>query len=451
MFSFFKISLRNLTRNPQKNIATAVAIIVGFTGLILLIGYITRVENYMRTYAIYANYTGHIVIFKKTGFENAALTPKKFALSEDDVKGIQSVLKNYQEIEMHGGVLSGQGLAGNGCRSFPFSALGVPREVDQKVRTHPEMIKWAINLADVKSGKSFSAFAENDRAVIVASGLQSLLGKSKLFSADYREVFLVKDCAASNAREIIAKDSNIQLASATIDGFFNALDGEVSGTFNTGLVETENSSVLMSLDHLQTLLDTKLVTNYSVWLKDLNSLSEVFKNLKADFAKAGMDYEIYAWNDEKISPHYTGTMSFLRTMAFFIASVLTTIIIFSIINSVTITVVERGQEIGMMRSLGYKTSDINKIFTGEILLLSLASVGIGLVLGVVTAFAVNYMKIPFNPPGISGEMTIKIIPHVSLMVLSAVLILVLATVTTFLSIGRSLRRKITLLLYSSTR
>ena len=451
MTKFLQISLRNLRRNPQKNIATSLAIIVGFTGLILLIGYIERVENYFRTYTVYANYTGHIVIYKKDGLEKAASFPKSFALSADEVTAISKVLANFPEVEMHGGTLSGQGLAGNGCRSFPFFALGIDRFIDSKVRDHAELKRWAPNLAFLKSGETFSVFSETSNAVIVSNGLLTLLGKKHFFTPGEDQRPFVIDCNADTAKTRIASDSNIQLASATVNGFFNALDGEVSGTFTTGLAETENSSLRLSLAHLQRLLDTDLVTTYSVWLLDRGSLDLVLGKLAAAFKNVGLTLDLYRWDQETVSPHYYGTMSFLRTMAIFIALVLTTIIIFSIINSVTITVVERGQEIGMMRALGFRTRAINRIFTSEIIILSLFSLVVGLGLGLLFTVIINRLNIPFNPPGISGQMTIKIVPRVSLTLLSAVLILILATVTTWLTIQRNLNRKITHLLYSSVK
>ncbi|MCX6125889.1 MAG: hypothetical protein NTV34_14235, partial [Proteobacteria bacterium] len=202
--------------------------------------------------------------------------------------------------------------------------------------------------------------------VAVSSGLARLLGKSKVlkdFKGKVNSSLL--NCSDQNVSDHFADDANVQLASGTWDGQLNALDADIVQTYNTGMIETNNSSVTIGIKQLQSLYNTDNIKSYSVWLKNPNQLKTMLTSLRERLGAAGQEYELLPWNDERIGPYYVGTMRFIFTMVTFIGFVLALVIVLSIFNSATMTVIERSEEVGMLRSLGYTRRLIRIIFSLE--------------------------------------------------------------------------------------
>jgi ABC-type lipoprotein release transport system permease subunit len=135
--NFWKLALKNLRRNRRRNLATAIAVALGYAGLVLITGYALRVENYIRTTTVYLHQLGHIALYQEGGLELVDLKPKAHSLGPEEQAVIARVLAEDPEVELWGRSLSGSGLAGNGCKTVPFLARGVELDVDRKLRAHP--------------------------------------------------------------------------------------------------------------------------------------------------------------------------------------------------------------------------------------------------------------------------------------------------------------------------
>ena len=120
-----KLAWRNLRRNTRRSLATGMAIAAGFTAFMLAAGYAYRVQRVLSNYTIYALHVGHIGIYKKNALEMFSIKPRDYALTADDQSLIATALSGVDNIEMSGRYLTGQGLMGNGCKTFPFMATGV--------------------------------------------------------------------------------------------------------------------------------------------------------------------------------------------------------------------------------------------------------------------------------------------------------------------------------------
>ncbi|MCX6123280.1 MAG: hypothetical protein NTV34_00790, partial [Proteobacteria bacterium] len=187
------------------------AIALGFAALLALGGYVNRVEKYLRNYTIYGARTGHILIYKKDGFEKFSVRPKVYSLSESDQAKIKGVLAVTPGVEMHGGQLTGQGLVGNGCRTYPFLALGLEPLLEKKLREHPLVKRWTPTVKDFSKGRGIWEYPEEVGAVALANGLAKILGKGNVlddFPPDHRPV-LIADCLAPNVAELISGDANV--------------------------------------------------------------------------------------------------------------------------------------------------------------------------------------------------------------------------------------------------
>ena len=441
--SLSTMAWRNLRRNRRRNAATAIAITAGFTAFLLAAGYAMRAHNVLSHYTIYALRTGHINIVRKDALEMYSIKPKQWSINPEDQTRIETVLSSIDGIERFGPIITGQGIAGNGCKSFPFIATGVDLQTEKFSMTHPLLLKWASHLGASKQGKPLWEYSEADSPIALSTGLARLLGKSKVH-ADLPpgQPMNVVNCLDPNATQHFSDDANVQLAGGTWDGQMNAVDGEVVQLFSTGLVETNNASVTASIKKLQELFNTQNVGSYSIWLKDPDQVNDILERIRTAFGPALKDYDILPWRDERISPYYTGTIRFIATMVSFIGAVLALVIILSIFNSATMTVIERSEEVGMLRSLGYTRGRIQQIFTLEGLFLTLISTLSGIVCSLIAMKVVYAANIQFTPPGIDGGMQLIIIPDVRIMIIATICVSSLGMLATWLAVTGISRKNI---------
>lgn len=450
--SLSSMSWRNLRRNVRRNLATGIAITAGFTAFLLAAGYANRVDNVLSRYTIYGLKAGHITIVRKGALEMYAIKPRLWSLNTEDQTMIENTLKSTGGIDAFGAILTGQGIIGNGCKTFPFLATGVEPEIERYSTTHPELIKWAPHIGKTRVGTPIWEYNPNETPITVSSGLARLLGKTKMrdqIPAGPPQI--VTDCKASDVIEQFSKDANVQLASGTWDGQLNAIDGDLVQTFKTGLIETNNASVTLGLKQLQSLYNTDHVTSYSIWLKNPEELTSKITALRSALVGSKNELEILPWNNDRIGPYYVGTMRFIYTMVSFIGFVLALVIVLSIFNSATMTVIERSEEIGMLRSLGYTRRLIRIIFALEGFFLTLVSTVAGIVFGLIAMYAINKTNFSFSPPGVEEGLQLILVPSLSVIVAATICVSSLGLIATWLAVANIARKNISELVAGTHR
>ncbi|HAZ11194.1 MAG: hypothetical protein A2X86_08520 [Bdellovibrionales bacterium GWA2_49_15] len=425
------LALRNLSRNMRRNLATGSAIALGFAGILLLGGYVNRISNYLRVYTVYVMHTGHLALFAQDGFEKFQYKPLKYSLSHDAQLAIEKALREEAQVDFYERQMSGAGLIGNGRISVPFYAKGYEPLIDQRVQSHPEVQKWVSKGGYFAKGQGLWNYPEDLGALALSKGLAFTLGKK-----------LVHDEGG---------DANVQLISGTWQGSLNAIDAEVVGHFNTGFRETDNSAIYIDYKRLQQLYDTESVGRYSIWVKDIFQTNKVAARLTEKLKAAGVSVEVIAWDEERLSPYYTGTMQFLHSLVTFIGVVLATVISFSVLNSTTMTVVERLQEIGMYRSIGFRRGQVSRMFVNESFWLAMASLAVGAVLGYAAISSINAAKIIYHPPGVPDGLQLKLVASTPFLFISGAIILTLTLLTTYFAVSRTMRMRVADLLGGTRR
>jgi putative ABC transport system permease protein len=445
MKGLISFAIRNLGRNMKRNLATGAATAMGFVGLLILGGYGYRVFIYLQTFSIYGTQTGHLVIYHHKGLEKYSLKPKNYSLTSEEQSKITPILRQNPEIEFFGRQLDGAGIIGNGCQTFPFFARGLERDVVERTFAHPQAQKWNKDLAQATRGKGFWKFEDSLSPIQVSVGLAKLLRKPKVHEeippapSGSNQVVII-NCQAPDADSQIASDTNVQIVAGAWSGSLSALDGEIVGHFTTGITDSDYSAVNAPLSLMQKLYDTDHITRFTVWLKDGRRLQAVRNQLESDFRAAGLQVDIHEWTEEAVSPMYAGTIAFLKTLVGFIAAVLLSVIVLSVFNSATITIIERSAEIGMLRSLGFTRGRIHALFTWETLALAVIGVLVGGVIGIGAMVGVNSANIRYYPPGIAGGMQLMLIPHTMIILVSAVAVILLAVLSTIAAV-RTISRK----------
>lgn len=447
----WRLAFRNLRRNRRRNLATLLAIALGYAGMVLFGGYISRIELFLRTTTVYLQHGGHVAVYAAGGLQQAMARPSEHSLDARAQDAIMAAAAADDRVAFSARYMRGMGLAGNGCRTVPFVAFGVEPDVYRRILVHPDVLYVSPEFARPVRGRPLPEATDVEGAVGLAAGLAKLLNKPRVHDeVAGQPLLLVPDCGAPEAVEQIAADANIQLAGVTYDGSLSAIDGEIVNVFHTPSADTEDQTILTSVDTLQRLYMTDAVTYVGIFLQDSGTAESVARDIEARLAAEGIDVDAYPFTNAQVNPYYTGSMAFLGSLLVFVGTLVTAVVILGVLNSVTLTVYERTREIGTFRALGWRRRQVSGLFLREAVILALAGLVVGAVLALVVATIVNAANIRFQPPGIPGDIQLVLWPLPQVYATVAFVLLPLSSLVTWFVVRRRVRERTGDLLTATT-
>jgi putative ABC transport system permease protein len=447
------LAFKNLGRNRRRNLATASAIILGYAGLILLSGFVTRIEKFFRATSVYLNHIGSISIHKPEGVEKHLLKPAKYSLSAEEQQKARQILERlFPQNEGIAASLHGFTLVGNGCKTWPVRVSGIETALEEKLVKHWAVKKFAPELLNSRRGKGLWEF-KNFIPILMTEKVARNLGKDNLNLNSLQPVSSaalssLPDCSAADFRASVSNDPNVQLAGRTFQNNFSAIDAEIVGFYSSGLELLEESAALLPLDALQKLYETEAVTKMAVYLPWDTPVEENAQRLAAELKKEGLELEVHHFKEFSVNPFYAGFMNLIYVMSGFFLTLAVCVVTLTVSDTMTMSVLERSKEIGTLRAVGFKRQQISRMFSEEGTLLGLLSLPAGLLVAWLVTLVVNSAKILFEVPGISTrlEVVLEIDPlH------CAIVGLVLVGVTTisgWITSVRTSKRQIVKLLQS---
>ncbi len=398
--AFFRISLQNIRRHWKKSLITGTCICLGFTGIILLGGYMVRMERYLTTQGIYLNHVGHLALYKEGGLDRHLVEPSTHSFSPQEVELIKTALSQRKEVEHIGGFIHGQGLITNGCQSFPFQTWASEPQTQKYLREHPLVVSRIPLLTKLKYGRGFW---EGEEGILITKRLAELLKKPLVAGENSENVSardqIITDCLDPVSTSTLSSHSGIQLVGSSFDGGLAALDSVTLGHFTTGFALTEDSSILMPLTQAQEFFNTDQVTSLGVFLKTADQTSNLQTWLEHKLKALKLPVEIYRYDDSRVNPFYVGAMRFVYIMNLFFFIIVCGVVILSLLNAIQIAILERKAEIGTLLAVGYRREHVRKLFELEALMIAVISMGIAVILSYILATVVNSLGIPFDIVG----------------------------------------------------
>ncbi len=441
MKNAFKLALRNLSRNRRRNLVTGLAIALGYAGLVLLGGYRNGHERITRTSSVYLQHSGHLAVYAKGGLGKAEAKPAAYAFDAAAQERIARALREDPRVELFGRYLVGGGLAGNGCKTFPFRGVGIELDVERRILSHPQVALLA-DLARPRAGKTLPDAAGAESPVAFSTGLGRVrLGKSPDAAAGEAAPGAL-DCDAPDAKQKIAADPWVQLAVRTHDGSFGATDARMVSLFQAGTVDGDQNGLVAGLDLFQRLYDTDRVTYFAAYLRDHRDTPAVAKDLGARLAKEGLEVSIHPYDDPDANPYYVGTLGLIDAVAGFIGLLIESVVALSIFNAMTLAILERTREIGTLRSLGFTRRQLMGLFLREAAALAAISIGAGLLLALAVGGVVQAANVRYQPPGIGGSIPLVLAPSVGTCAGVAALLVALTLGATWLAVRRRVRERV---------
>jgi putative ABC transport system permease protein len=411
MIAWIKIALRNLIKNARRSLITALAIALGFAAVNLFSGFTEYMYTGNREIAIYVKAQGHLTIFKKGFLEKSQLDPARYLLTAEEINTIEKVCRENSAIVYVTPQLMVSGLITNGKISTVFIGQGiVPSATDVFLSRITLMEMTEIQEQFV--GRKLED--NKPHGVGLAYGLARLL-----------DLKLGSDAVAFTN---------------TVDGQLNALNVEVFNLFNTSSDQMNDKFMIVPFNFTQMLYDTDGADRMAVLLSKTELTEPIRDQLKVALANHGLDLELKTWKE--MSEWYRRVKEMYDVIFFYLFILVFIIVVMSVINTMSMVVLERTREIGTLRALGLKRKGVLLLFAIECGLLGFIGTLWGMLMTILGWWLVNLIRLTWVPPGITYRVPIIIEFVPESMVSSFLFLFVLCVIVSLIPARRAARGNI---------
>jgi len=336
----FKIAWRNIWRSKMRSFTVIGAIVIGVWALLFFLGF---TGGFIDTYVSSAieNELSHIQLHHPKFMDE-----KEVEYYVEDVETVAQKIKANENVKAHS-----QRAVFNGMLTTPRGARGV-----QIKGIIPEQ-EAAVSFIDKKL-KEGSYFTESKKRnpVILSKRLADKL-KVKL-------------------------KSKIVLSFQNHKGELETASFKIIGLYQTGNAAFEERNIFVEQSDLYRLLDsTKVVHEIAMLLNDADKLLETQDKLQASISDTTKHL---IENYREVSPDVNLYESQMSVSTWVIIVIVMLALVFGIINTMLMAVLERTREFGMLMAVGMKRREVFGMIVFETILLGLIAAPFGLLFGYLT-------------------------------------------------------------------
>jgi len=376
-----RLAQRNILRQRRRSVIAIAAIGFGVVAMMLSVGYMEWVYWANRELAT-VNQLGHVQV-ARPGYHADGLADPYQYLMPSHSPALQA-LQRLPEVRSVAPRLTFNGLISHGDSTLSFIGEGIDPAEDPSSR----------NLLVIE-GKLLSN--QDPKGIVMGAGLAANLG--------------------------VKTGDTIVLLTNTASGGINAIEGKVRGLISTSMKAFDDSILRVPIEAARELLRTKGAHLWVVTLHNTDMTHQVMARLKNEPALAG--YEVVPWT--RLADFYNKTVALFSRQMGVVKLIIAVIIVLSISNTMTMSVMERTVEIGTAMALGVRRQRILALFLLEGGLLGAIGGICGVALGYLAAQAISAVGIPMPPaPGMSRGFVAGIIVTPSI-VFDALLLAVTTT------------------------
>lgn len=402
-----KVSLRNAYRNKRRSITTTLTVSIGTIALCLFGGFVNTVYHGVETGIVRS--VGQLHIHTTGYFDFGSGKPTEY-----DIENYHHIINLIQAdtilsklVRVVTPSLSVGGIAGNYAEqsSQTFIGTGLVPSDRHKMRS------WdPYNISD--AGTAFP-LTDDDNSGVVGSGLARALNLCDELNvsnctdsvtpesqgevdADMISMQELDDEQTDNTSDMRA---SLDLLAASANGAPNVIRLSIKGVEALKQKAIDDRYIAMPLDIAQRLVygnDQGRVTTISIQLHDSADTDVAQMALDNLFRTHQLDLEVKNLNE--FASSYPRVTAMFSTIFGFISAVIAVVVLFTIVNNLSMSVMERCNEIGTLRSIGLRRSGVRKQFLLEGALLGFVGATLGLALGASIAFMINQSGITWTPP-----------------------------------------------------
>jgi putative ABC transport system permease protein len=358
LFSDLSIALRNVLRQRGRSSAAIGALVFGVTALMLAGGFIEWMFFGMREWTIHSQ-LGHIQVMRQGYLEKGTADPFRYLLP-GNAKELAEI-GALPETSAVGPRLAFNGLISRGDVSLSFIGVGV----------RPEQEPVLSRTLEITRGQGLSA--DEPHGIVLGRGLAANLG------ADVGDT--------------------VVLMANTGAGSLNAVECRVRGLFGTVSKAYDDAALRVPIATAEELLRVSGAHTWIVLLRNTDQTAPLLGALRAKYAGGALQF--VPWND--LADLYNKTVALFSRQVTVLKLIVAIIIVLSVSNTMTRSVIERTGEIGTAMALGLRRRQILRLFLLEGALLGVVGSVAGLAIGAVAAVAISAVGIPMPPPPGSAQ------------------------------------------------
>lgn len=420
------IAFRNTLRNLRRSLMTGSAVAAGALALLLFGGFAAYIFAGLETNNVQR--IGHLTIFRQGYFLLGAGNPAAYGIDHyQDVIGLierDAVLGPM--INVITPTQSLVGIAGNFSGSVEasktFLGTGLIPSDRERMRQWDEYHASARYVPDRQMSD-----ADPSRGV-VGGGLARVLGlcgplgltgcpalpasqwspgESRAAANAEVTALAARDLGADGQRS--SRDPRIDLLAATAGGAPNVVELSVGGAEPQGVKELDDNFVAMPLALAQQLVYGRgehKATGIVLQLRRSEDLPAARARLNTLFRQNHLDLDVRDFGE--LSPFYGQVVKMFSSIFLFIALVMGVIVLFAVINTMTMNVMERTNEVGTIRALGVRRAGIRAQFTVEGVLLGAIGATVGAALALTIAALINSAGLSWIPPGNANAVPLRL-------------------------------------------
>jgi putative ABC transport system permease protein len=421
-----KIAFRNMLRNLRRSTMTGSAVAAGALAMLLFGGFASYIFAGLETNNVQR--IGHLTVFREGYFLLGAGNPAAYGIDhyQDVTKLIQTDPVLGRMINVITPTQSLVGIAGNFSgdveASKTFLGTGLIPSDRERMRQWDEYGAGQKYVPDPRMSDD-----EPSRGLI-GVGLARVLGLCKplglagcppLRAASIspgQPTPAVKQDLADLALQDLSGDGagsnrvpQIDLLAATAGGAPNVVRLAVSGGEPQGVKELDDNFIAMPLALAQQLVYGRgehKATGIVLQLRRSEDLAAARARLIALFKQNHLDLDVRDFGE--LTPFYGQVVKMFSSIFLFIALVMGVIVLFAVINTMTMNVMERTNEIGTIRAMGVRRAGIRAQFTVEGALIGAIGATIGAALAFAVAALINQAGLTWIPPGNANAVPLRL-------------------------------------------
>ncbi len=188
----------------------------------------------------------------------------------------------------------------------------------------------------------------------------------------------------------------LTILTTTPSGMMNAADIKLVGIARSGAKDYDSVFVKLPLTIVQRLFLTNEVEKIVILLDKTERTEEVAQRLNLLFKEKELDLELKTWSE--LAPFYHAVVRLYNGMFGVVKVIIAILVLFSIANTMTMSVFERVKEIGTLRAIGTKKSGILRLFLWEGFLIGVIGAVLGIITGILVAQSINLCGGIYVPP-----------------------------------------------------
>jgi len=396
MINSIKIAFRNTLRNKRRTLLSLFAIAIGGFASLLIGSFVSSINKGIQTGI--ARDSGHIHVHKEGYFDFGSAK-----LSKYDIENYEEIIESIKKSEVGSLInvitptLTISGIASNIDKGTSQIFVGVGLVAKQQQM----MQSWDAFGLNIPAKKLNLEGGLIGRGLAINLDMCKELGiaECKIEKKEINNSPVDEDISLFLEENIPSDAKSINLLASASTGAPNIIRLHVDAVWEKTQKELDDRFIALPLNVAQSLVygaGVKKVNSINIQLKSPDDIQKVNKYLNSMFTKEGLELEVI--NLEQFNPQFNKIIGMFSVIFSFVSVVIGLIAIFTVSNTMTMSIMERFNEIGTLRSMGLRRSGVRTYFLLEGTIIGFFGASMGVILALGATTAINAVKLMWTPP-----------------------------------------------------